>query len=139
MSAIHARSATTKRILYIEYNEDCCQMLAALLGYAGYEVDTAATVAAGLRLTRRERFDLLILGSRYPDGTGVELCRKLRAFDPDIPIVFYSSAAYEADIQAGLAAGAQVYLTKPLGVKTIEQTIAGLLGGMMEARLYENR
>jgi len=125
-----------KRILYIENHEDSRQMLAVMLGYAGYEVATATNVVNGLSLARLERFDLYILDSIFSDGTGVDLCRQIRAFDPDTPIIFYSSAAYESDIKAGLAAGAQSYLTKPAGIFIIEQTIAELLARPVVVRAY---
>jgi DNA-binding response OmpR family regulator len=125
-----------KRILYVEDYEDSRHMLTVLLECSGYEVVTAATVAGGLRLAMLEQFDLYVLDSRFKDGTGVDLCRKLRAFNPDTPIIFYSSSAYEHDIEAGMAAGAQHYLIKPEGVYVIEQTIAGLLVGTTEARAY---
>jgi two-component system, OmpR family, response regulator len=127
-------SSARKRILYIEDHEDSREMLVSLLGFSGYEAATATTVADGLCLAMVEQFDLYILDSRFGDGTGVDLCRKLRALHPDIPIIFYSSSAYDHDIEAGLAAGAQHYLIKPNGVYMIEQTIAGLLVGATEAR-----
>jgi DNA-binding response OmpR family regulator len=127
-------SPARKRILYIEDHEDSRHMLAALLGIAGYEVISAATVAEGLGLAMLERFDLYVLDSRFKDGTGVDLCRKLRALHPETSIIFYSSSAYPYDIEAGMAAGAQRYLIKPNGVYTIEQTIAGLLVGTTEAQ-----
>jgi DNA-binding response OmpR family regulator len=127
-------SPARKRILYIEDHEDSRHMLAALLGIAGYEVISAATVAEGLGLAMLERFHLYVLDSRFKDGTGVDLCRKLRALHPETPIIFYSSSAYPYDIEAGMAAGAQRYLIKPNGVYTIEQTIAGLLVGTTEAQ-----
>lgn len=136
MKATALASPKRKRILYIEDHEDSRHMLTALLRIAGYEMVTANTVAEGLRLAMLERFDLYILDSRFKDGTGVDLCRKIRAFHPDTPIIFYSSAAFKQDIEAGMAAGAQHYLIKPNGVYTIEQTIAGLLVGTTEARAY---
>ena len=129
-------SRATKRILYIENHEDSRAMLAIMLGNDGYEVVTATTVANGLSLARLERFDLYILDSRFNDGTGLELCLQIRAFDPETPIIFYSSAAYASDIEAGMAAGAQKYLTKPGGIEIIEQTIAELLTSPVEARAY---
>ena len=120
-------SGAKKRILYIENHEDSREMLAVMLERAGYEVVTATNVANGLSLARLERFDLHILDSIFSDGTGVDLCRQICAFDPDTPISFYSSAAYESDIKAGMAAGAQCYLTKPAGIFILEQTIAELL------------
>jgi DNA-binding response OmpR family regulator len=98
-----------------------------MLKDAGYVVDTATSIADGMDLYKQKHFDLCILDSRFADGTGIELCRQLRALDPRKPIIFYSGAGYATDIAAGLAAGAQEYLTKPLGLYTIAQTIARLL------------
>ena len=123
-----------KRILYIEDHQDSREMLTVILEYAGYKVVTAATIADGLNRARFEFFDLYILDSRFPDGTGVELCLQIRAFNPDTPIIFYSSAAYATDIAAGLAAGAQRYLIKPMGIYDIGQTVAELLANPLEAR-----
>lgn len=122
-----------KRILYIDDHEDSRHMLTVLLGLAGYDVVTASTVRGGLRLAVLERFDLYVLDSRFRDGTGIDLCLQIRAFHPDTPVIFYSSAAYDLDIEAGMAAGAQHYLIKPEGVYMIEQTIAGLLVETAEA------
>jgi CheY-like chemotaxis protein len=136
MKAIAPVLSATKRVLYIEDHEDSRYMLTVLLGIAGYEVATAKTVAGALSLAMHEQFDLYILDSRFKDGTGIGLCRQIRALHPDSPIIFYSSSAYPDDIEAGMAAGAQHYLIKPGGVYMIERTIAGLLVEATEARAY---
>ncbi len=123
MTASSFGSQERERILYVEDNEDSREMLTVVLEMAGYRMATAESVATGLSLARLERFDLYILDSRFEDGTGLDLCRSIRAFDPDTPIIFYSSDAYARDIKAGLEAGAQYYLTKPAGIYDIEQTI----------------
>jgi DNA-binding response OmpR family regulator len=120
-----------ERILYIENVEDSREMLALMLSDAGYKV---ATATDGLSLAMIKQFDLYILGSRFPDGTGVDLCRRIRAFDPGTPILFFSSAAYESDIKAGMDAGAQDYLTQPAGIYVIEQSITELLADTVKAR-----
>ena len=104
-------------------------MLTTMLEYAGYEMLTAEDLDDGLSLAKLEQFDLYVLDNRFPGGTGIEFCRLIRAFDPDTPIIFYSSAAYDYDIKAGLKAGAQHYLTKPEGVYQIERIITKLLAG----------
>jgi two-component system OmpR family response regulator len=129
MNTINVEGAPPSRILYVEDHADSRVMLGSLLKYAGYAVSTAASIAEGLSLATQERFDLYILDSRFADGSGVGLCRQIRAFDPLTPIIFYSSGAYKDDIAAGMAAGAQAYLIKPLGIYTISQTIAELLNG----------
>lgn len=121
--------APPSRVLYVDQNQDSRQVLNWILKNAGYVVDTATSITDGLRLAKREPFDLYILASRFTDGSGVELCRQLRAFDRFTPIIFFSGEAYQDDIAAGLAAGAQAYLTKPMGIYTIIQTVAEFLNG----------
>jgi two-component system, OmpR family, response regulator len=127
MTTIVSDYAPPKRILYVEENDDSREMLVLTLEQAGYAVSTAGSVADGLSLISRERFDLYILDNSYSDSRVLNLCRQIRADDPMIPIIFYSSSAYPSDIKAGMAAGAQDYLIQPMGIYTITQTIAGLL------------
>ncbi len=102
-------------------------MMAALLQDCGYGVMTAGSVAEGLDLAKEITFDLYILDVRLPDGTGVELCQKLRALNPDIPILYYSAYGDEADHKSALAACGDAYLKKPVCIAEIESLIAKLL------------
>lgn len=104
-------------------------MMAALLAESGYGVLTAGSVAEGLDLAREIRFDLYILDVRLPDGTGVQLCRKLRELRADVPILYYSAYGDEADHQTALAQCGDAYLRKPVSIGELEETIARLLGG----------
>jgi DNA-binding response OmpR family regulator len=88
-------------------------MLSILLGRHGIDVRTADTATEALWLARERRFDLLMLDSKFQDGDGFELCRHIREFDLDTPILFYSGSAHETDKAKGLAAGAQGYIVKP--------------------------
>ena len=101
------------RLLCVEDDKDTCEALAYLLRMSGYEVTTAASVADGLRLTRELTFDLIILDNWFIESSGVDLCRRIREFDTKTPILFYSAAAFESDIEEGLRAGAQAYIVKP--------------------------
>jgi DNA-binding response OmpR family regulator len=119
--------APPKRILYIEDDQDSREMLVWMLKKDGYVLKTATSVAEGCCLAKFERFDLIILDVKFNDGCGVDLCRQIRDFDLFTPIIFYSGSAYPSDIAAGLAAGAQQYLTKPMGIYTIKQNIAEMM------------
>ncbi|PYT05096.1 MAG: hypothetical protein DMF60_13145 [Acidobacteria bacterium] len=114
-----------KRILCVEDDLDSCDMLRVLLHE--YDVVTANTVGEGLKMARAERFDLYLLDSRYPDGSGVELCRQLRLFDTETPVVFHSGLEGESDIRDAMNAGAQAYLVKPIGIDELEGNIERLL------------
>lgn len=107
------RSLTRQRVLYADDNEEGCLMLIVLLGFSNIEVTPARTINEAFQLAQTEQFDLYLLDNRFPDGSGLELCRKLHESNPQIPIVFYSGDAGESHKQAGLAAGAKTYLVKP--------------------------
>ena len=81
-------------------------MLITLLRLALIEAKAVGTAAQALSSIETERFDLYLLDARLPDLDGFELCRRMRAFDPHTPILFFSGAAYEADKKRGIEAGA---------------------------------
>jgi DNA-binding response OmpR family regulator len=111
-----------KRILMVEDHQDDWEMVAFTL--REYELTFARDFDEGLRFAWRERFDLYILDSRLPGGSGIELCRIIRDFDPHTPILFCSGAAYGRDIQEALRSGAHAYLVKPVSLDDLEQTVA---------------
>src|SRR5688572_15185172 len=94
------------RILYAENDEDAGFMLSTLLGFADIDVSLARSVKKAFEDAQTENFDAYLLESRFSDGSGLELCRRLHEFNPQTPIVFYSADAYKTDKLEGLAAGA---------------------------------
>lgn len=103
----------TPRVLYIEDHEDTRELVSLILEQKCIEVVTGATIKSGVALAASEPFDLYLLDSWLPDGSGIELCRKIREFDQATPILFYSAAAYEIDRTEAIRSGAQAYLIKP--------------------------
>src|SRR5687767_8702454 len=101
------------RVLYVEDNCDSFEMLKVMLGMAKIELHSAASVGEALTRAGAERFDLYLLDTGLPDGSGLGHCRTLRAVDPHIPVLFYSGNARPDEIERGMAAGAAGYLTKP--------------------------
>ena len=102
-----------RRILYIEDHADTREFVTLLLVQKSYEVVTGSTIESGVALAGAEEFDLYLLDSWLPDGSGLDLCRQIRLFDKTTPILFYSAAAYAADSELALKCGAQAYLVKP--------------------------
>jgi len=91
------------------------------------DVRTAATAAAGLQLAKTNPFDLYLLDHWLADGSGVELCRNIRAFDHNTPIVFLSGSVYDSDYQEAMSAGATAYLGKPAELLRLQQTVFSLI------------
>jgi len=100
-------------ILYIEDHEDTRELVELVLRQRNYDVTTSGSIQAAVELASENRYDLYLLDSWLPDGSGLDLCRKIREFDTRTPILFYSAAAYEIDRELALRSGAQGYLIKP--------------------------
>ena len=107
------RRTNTPRVLYIEDHEDTRELVTLVLEQRSYEVVTGSTIKSGIALAGSQYFDLYLLDSWLPDGSGLELCRQIREFDKVTPILFYSAAAYEMDRTQAIESGAQAYLIKP--------------------------
>lgn len=101
------------RVLYAEDNEDAGFLMIVLLAYSDIEVTVRKTVAEVWDLAQKEYFDLYLLDSRFPDGDGLDLCRRLRRYSPHTPIIFYSGDAHQDAKHECLMAGADDYLIKP--------------------------
>lgn len=100
------------RILFVEDHDDTRHMVKAMLGNRGYHVETADTLNDGLALARKEDFDLFLLDYQLEDGNGKELCQRIRQFDSDTPILFFS-ASHPRIQEDAMECGAQGYVLKP--------------------------
>jgi two-component system OmpR family response regulator len=88
-------------------------MLTMLLRHELIEAKAVGTAVQAMSSIQTDHFDLYLLDSRLPDLDGFALCRRIRDFDPETPILFFSGAAYEADKKRGIEAGANAYVIKP--------------------------
>ncbi len=115
-------------ILYIEDHDDTRELVTLVLAERNYRVTTGSTLADGLKLAQQHPFDLYMLDSWLPGGSGIDLCKRLRELDPGIPIMFLSAAAYEADRETAVNSGAQGYLIKPVDLDVLCSEVSKLIG-----------
>ena len=101
------------RILFVDDHEDTAEMFRLIFSESDYQVHPAHSVEEAIQLARTHEFDLYVLDKRLPDGTGLELCRKLNELTPGVPYIFYTGDAYEIHRLEALAAGADAYVPKP--------------------------
>lgn len=120
------------RVLFADDHEDTRLIVTTLLGASGFQVITADGVASALALAHSEAFDVYLLDSKLSDGTGRELCMRLREFDRDTPVVFFSGDVYEADKQSALNAGAQGFVAKP-NISALPRALAIVLDAASRA------
>ena len=101
------------RVLCVDDHEDSSEMLKLVLSEADYEVHTANSIDQALQLAASSDFDLYVLDKRLPDGSGLDLVRKLNLLTPGVPTVFYSGDTYDVHREEAMAAGAAAYVSKP--------------------------
>ena len=107
--------ADKKRILVVDDEPQITRVLRTTLTGSGYEVRTANDGHNGLRLAREWLPDLVITDVSMPNMSGIELCRQLRA-ESTLPVIVLSVKGEEKTKVEALDAGADDYVTKPIGM-----------------------
>lgn len=100
------------RILLIEDDQSLVSGLSFALKKQGYGLDIACTSLEADALWEEGRYDLVILDVSLPDGSGFDICQKIRRTSR-VPIIFLTAADEETDVIMGLDMGGDDYITKP--------------------------
>ena len=108
-----------KKILIIEDEKDLIKGLKLNLSDEGFEVDWAVNGVEGLRKAIEEAPDLIILDIMLPEMDGLEVCRKLRQKNINIPVIMLTAKGGEIDKVVGLEIGADDYMTKPFSIREL--------------------
>ena len=115
-----------RTILLVEDEESITTPLAEALERDGFHTEVAHTVAEGLAKGRTVRPDLVLLDIGLPDGSGLDVCRELRAASR-VPIIILSARGEEADRVVGLELGADDYVVKPFSAREVLARIRAVL------------
>ena len=114
------------RILVVEDEPVLRDGLIDLLNGAKHSVEAVGDGLAAVERGTAESFDLVLLDLMLPKLDGMEVCRRLRAVRPAIPILMLTAKGSEEDKVRGLKTGADDYLTKPFGIKELLARIEAL-------------
>jgi two-component system alkaline phosphatase synthesis response regulator PhoP len=119
------------KILVAEDEPSIVISLEFLLRGAGHDVTVARNGSDALTLTEKLRPDLVVLDVMLPVVDGFEVCRRIRGNSAtrDTRILMLTARGRQSEMDKGLAAGANAYMTKPFATRELLETIASLLAG----------
>jgi two-component system KDP operon response regulator KdpE len=114
------------RVLVVDDEPQILRALGTSLRGAGYEVETADSAERALASAAMRPPDAVILDLVLPDGTGTDVCRELRSWS-SAPVIVLSAVGEEREKVAALDAGADDYVTKPVGIDELLARLRAVL------------
>jgi two-component system, OmpR family, response regulator RegX3 len=119
-------AASKRTVLLVEDEESITAPLAEALSRDGFETVIAGTAAEALELAGTRSPDLVLLDLGLPDGSGLDVCRELRARSA-VPIIMVTARGEEMDRVVGLEVGADDYVVKPFSAREVIARIRAVL------------
>jgi PAS domain S-box-containing protein len=122
-STAESRENQALRILLVEDEQATSRLMARLLRSLGHEVTTAGTIAEALEKERDGEFGLVVSDIGLPDGSGLELMKKVVARRGNVPAIALTGYGMEEDIRRSREAGFTAHMTKPIDFTKLEAMI----------------
>ena len=120
--------STAPSVLLVEDEENVAYVVALALRHSGFEVRVVGTGSEALSVASSNAMpDIVVLDVMLPDIDGFEVCRRLRADQNDLPVLFLTARDAPADRLHGLTIGGDDYLTKPFGVDELVARVKVIL------------
>ena len=121
---------SARKVLIAEDEPNIVLSLEFLLKGAGYEVAVARDGSEALNMTDSLRPELIVLDVMLPSVNGFEVCRQVRGNreTKDTRILILTARGRESEVEKGMAAGANAYLTKPFATKELMKAVVELVG-----------
>ena len=128
-----------KRILLVDDDQDILDLIDYNLSKEGYHVTTALSGKDAIKFAKTQVFDLIILDVMMPEMDGMETCYELRKIEGyrNTVIAFLSARAEDYSQIAGLEAGADDYMTKPIKPRVLVSKVKALLRRNNSAKVEE--
>jgi two-component system, OmpR family, response regulator len=115
------------RVLVVDDERTLTDLLTMALRYEGWDVRSAADGGSAVSQAREWRPDVVILDVMLPDADGLDVLRRLREDDRDVPVLFLTAKDAVEDRVAGITAGGDDYVTKPFSLEEVVARLRGLI------------
>jgi len=118
---------TPLRVLVVDDEVNIAELVSMALRYEGWEVRAAHTGSKAVAAAKDMKPDAVVLDMMLPDFDGLEVLRRMRATQPDLPVVFLTARDAVEDRIAGLTAGGDDYVTKPFSLEELVARLRALM------------
>jgi len=115
------------RVLVVDDEINIAELITMALRYEGFQVNSAHTGADAVSTARSFDPDAIVLDIMLPDIDGLEVLRRVRRDDPEVPVVFLTARDAVEDRIAGLTAGGDDYVTKPFSLEEVVARLRALM------------
>jgi len=117
------------KILIAEDERDIRDLITFTLRFAGHEVIATSNGEEAYQKAQETVPDLIMMDVRMPRMTGYEACRQMKEIDAlkPVPVIFLSAKGQDAEVQAGLEAGAVEYILKPFAPNELTARVSSIL------------
>jgi two-component system OmpR family response regulator len=134
---IQRTDGSPARVVVVDDEPTLSELLTMALRYEGWDVRTASDGNSAVAIARSFEPDAVILDIMLPDMDGLSVMRQLRAYTPDVPVLFLTAKDAVEDRIAGLTAGGDDYVTKPFSLEELVARTRALLrrAGMTAVRI----
>lgn len=126
MNSGYDSSGLAGQVLVVDDEKPLARMVTTYLARAGYAAEAAYAGPEALDVARSQDPDVVVLDLGLPGLDGIEVCRQLRSFS-ECYVLMLTARGAEKDKLAGLAAGADDYITKPFSIRELVARIAAVL------------
>jgi two-component system OmpR family response regulator len=115
------------RVLVVDDEPNIAELLRMALRYEGWDVEVALTGSQAVSTARKQVPDAVVLDMMLPDFDGMEVLRRLRTEQADVPVLFLTARDAVEDRVAGLTAGGDDYVTKPFSLEEVVARLRALM------------
>jgi DNA-binding NtrC family response regulator len=140
-----------KRILVIEDDKDMCDLLSVGLQRRGFEVSLCLSGREGMAAVEMHKADVVLTDINLPDLNGLEICTRVAADQPDLPVIMMTAFGSMETAIAAIRAGAYDFITKPLDMdilalsldravryRNLQETVRELRHAAAQPRSFDN-
>ncbi len=119
-----------RRMLIVDDEMEVLKIVREVFELRGWEVVTTPTAGSVEPILEKERIDIVLLDIRLPDGSGLDLLKRIKVRFASVPVIIFTAFGYKDDIvNEAISLGASGYVSKGVSLTELIETVSNTLVG----------